>query len=197
MYYKIIIANKDASTRLLSVRIGDWPVYAFMMALGQILSVNSYQITLLTGEASQTSDKLYIIGSVYFATSIMWWLLIRNFKSLYSICIPWVFFGLAFFILGITGFISNTDTQNTVQLIATVMYTAGASSGAVMFALNFGDEGKLFSILFFLYQLWGTPTNAYQLRWLSDKTMGHSRHHRRRYCTGLLSHALVLGLPRR
>lgn len=111
------------------------------MAFGQILSINSYQITLLTGEASQTSNKLYIIGSVYLATSIMWWLMIRNFKSLYSVAVPWFFFGLAFAILGITGFITNSTTQDTVQLIATVLYAAGASSGAVMFALNFGDEG--------------------------------------------------------
>lgn len=115
------------------------------MAFGQVLSVNSYQITLLTGEASQTTNKLYIIGSVYLATSIMWWLMIRNFKSLYSIALPWLFFGLAFAILGITGFISNEDTQDTVQLIATVLYAAGASSGAIMFALNFGDEGTFSS----------------------------------------------------
>lgn len=113
------------------------------MAFGQILSINSYQITLLTGEASQTTNKLYIIGSVYLATSIMWWLMIRNFKSLYSVALPWLFFGLAFAILGVTGFISDGDTQDTVQLIATVLYAAGASSGAVMFALNFGDEGML------------------------------------------------------
>lgn len=111
------------------------------MAFGQILSVNSYQITLLTGEASQTTNKLYIIGSVYLATSLMWWLLIRNFKAVYSIAIPWLFFGLAFLILGITGFLPDS-IQDTVQLCATVLYAAGASSGAVMFALNFGDEGE-------------------------------------------------------
>lgn len=135
------------STRILSIRIGDWPIYAFMMAFGQILSVNSYQITLLTGEPSQTTNKLYIIGSVYLATSIMWWLMIRNFKSLYSITLPWLFFGLAFMILGITGFLPD-DVQGTVQMVATVLYAAGASSGATMFALNFGDEGRC-SILFF------------------------------------------------
>lgn len=140
---------KTLHYRFLSIRFGDWPIYAFLMAFGQVLSVNSYQITLLTGEASQTTNKLYIIGSVYLATSIMWWLMIRNFKSLYSIALPWLFFGVAFAILGVTGFISSSDTQDTVQLIATVFYAAGASSGAVMFALNFGDEGTLFSLSLF------------------------------------------------
>lgn len=138
------MANQIPHFRLLSVRFGDWPIYAILMAFGQVLSINSYQITLLTGEASQTTNKLYIIGSVYLATSIMWWLMIRNFKSLYSITMPWLFFGLAFALLGITGFISNGDTQSTVSLIATVLYAAGASSGGVMFALNFGDEGMLY-----------------------------------------------------
>lgn len=109
------------------------------MALGQILSVNSYQIVLLTGEASQTSDKLYIIGSVYLATSIMWWIMVRQLKSLYAISLPWLFFGLAFMLLGVAPF----TTGSTMQLVATIMYAAGASSGAVMFALNFGDEGKI------------------------------------------------------
>lgn len=135
-------ANQDFSIRVLSIRCGDWPVYAFLMAFGQILSVNSYQITLLTGEASQTTNKLYIIGSVYLITSVMWWLLIRNFKAVWTISVPWLFFGLAFMILGITGFVPG-DMQETIQLVATVLYAAAASSGAVMFALNFGDEGKL------------------------------------------------------
>lgn len=146
---------KAASTRILSIRIGDWPIYAFMMALGQILSVNSYQITLLTGEASQTTNKLYIIGCVYLVTSVMWWLMVRNFKSLYSITLPWIFFGLAFALLGITGLINDGSTQSTIQLIATVLYAAGASSGGVMFALNFGDEGE--------YQIFFSPRQARHL----------------------------------
>lgn len=129
---------RTSTTRLLSIRVGDWPIYAFFMALGQILSVNSYQIVLLTGEASQTSDKLYIIGAVYLATSIMWWFMVRHLKSLYAISLPWLFFGLAFLLLGVAPFTSGA----TLQLAATVLYAAGASSGGVMFALNFGDEGK-------------------------------------------------------
>lgn len=124
-----------------------------MMAFGQILSVNSYQITLLTGEASQTTNKLYIIGSVYLVTSIMWWLMIRNFKALYSIALPWLFFGFAFMFLGITSFLPDS-AQDTIQLVATVLYAAGASSGAVMFALNFGDEGKCATFL-------GVPGSKY------------------------------------
>lgn len=134
------------STRILSIRIGDWPVYAFLMALGQIMSVNSYQIVLLTGESSQTSEQLYIIGSVYLVASLGYWFMIRNFKSLYAISLPWLFFGLAFMLLGIAPFLGDGTVQGVVRTTATAFYAAGASSGAVMFALNFGDEGK--AILF-------------------------------------------------
>lgn len=134
-------------TRILSIRIGDWPVYAFLMALGQIMSVNSYQIVLLTGESSQTSDQLYIIGSVYFATSLMYWFMIRNLKSLYAISLPWLFFGLAFLLLGVAPFLGDGTVQGVVRTTATAFYAAGASSGAVMFALNFGDEGKALCFL--------------------------------------------------
>lgn len=134
------------STRILSIRIGDWPVYAFLMALGQIMSVNSYQIVLLTGESSQTSEQLYIIGSVYLVASLGYWFMIRNLKSLYAISLPWLFFGLAFMLLGIAPFVGDGAVQGVVRTTATAFYAAGASSGAVMFALNFGDEGK--AILF-------------------------------------------------
>ncbi|KAG6361487.1 hypothetical protein INS49_009714 [Diaporthe citri] len=137
--------------KILSIRIGDWPVYAFLMALGQIMSVNSYQIVLLTGESSQTSEQLYIIGSVYLVASLMYWFMIRNLKSLYAISLPWLFFGLAFMLLGIAPFLGDGTVQGVVRTTATAFYAAGASSGAVMFALNFGDEG-------------GSPTRQWIIR---------------------------------
>lgn len=115
------------------------------MAFGQIISVNSYQIVLLTGEATQTSDKLYIVGTVYLITSILWWIMVRNVMSVYVISAPWIFFGTAFVLLGVAPFLDTAATRVTIQTTATAMYAAGASSGAVMFALNFGDEG-MFSL---------------------------------------------------
>lgn len=148
------------STRILSIRIGDWPVYAFLMALGQIMSVNSYQIVLLTGESSQTSTQLYIIGSVYLVASIVYWFMIRNLKSLYAITLPWLFFGLAFMLLGVAPFLGNGTTQGVVRTTATAFYAAGASSGAVMFALNFGDEGKAVLFPCSMVPPWFTPSRA-------------------------------------
>ncbi|KAK1758077.1 alpha-1,3-glucan synthase [Echria macrotheca] len=126
--------------KLLSLRVGDWPVYSFILALGQILSANSYQIVLLAGEAGQTEKQLYIIAGTYAVTSAMWWLLFRRFSAHYSLSIPWFFYGLAFLLLGLTPFMS-VDIRGPVQTTASALYATGASSGALFFAMNFGDEG--------------------------------------------------------
>ncbi|KAK0625064.1 hypothetical protein B0T17DRAFT_617200 [Bombardia bombarda] len=127
--------------KILSIRIGDWPVYSFLLAFGQVISVNSYQIVLLTGDTNQTPEKLYMIAGTYMATSILWWAMERNFKSVYALSAPWFFFGIAFLLLGVAPFISPWQASAAVETVATCMYAAGASSGSLAFALNFGDEG--------------------------------------------------------
>jgi len=79
----------------MQMRIGDWPLYSFFLAFGQIIAANSYQITLLTGEVGQTAEKLYVIASIYLATSVMWWFVFRYFKSIYVLSVPFVFYGFA------------------------------------------------------------------------------------------------------
>jgi len=130
-------------SRILSIRIGDWPLYSFFLAFGQVISVNSYQIVLLSGETSQTPVKLYMVAATYMATSIIWWAMERNFKSVYALSAPWLFFGLAFMLLGVAPFSSDWRVEEQVVSAATCFYAAGASSGALAFALNFGDEGKM------------------------------------------------------
>lgn len=140
--------------KILSIRIGDWPVYSFLLALGQIISVNSYQIVLLTGDTNQTPAKLYMTAATYMITSLCWWAMERHFKSVYALSIPWVFFGLAFFMIGVAPFISDWRAADALEEVATCFYAAGASSGALAFALNFGDEG-------------GAPTKQWITRALS------------------------------
>lgn len=127
--------------KILSIRIGDWPLYSFFLAFAQVISVNSYQIVLLSGETTQTPEKLYMVAATYIASSMLWWALERNFKSVYALSAPWFFFGLAFLLLGVAPFIADWPVQEGVVNAATCMYAAGASGGALAFALNFGDEG--------------------------------------------------------
>ncbi|KAI9766186.1 MAG: Cell wall alpha-1,3-glucan synthase ags1 [Geoglossum simile] len=127
--------------KFMQYRIGDWPVYSLLLALGQILAANSYQITLLTGEIGQTTNLFYIIATIYIITSVMWYILYRRLKSIYVLSIPFFFYGLAFFLVGMTPLVTNVSARGWVQNLATGMYAAASSSGSIFFALNFGDEG--------------------------------------------------------
>ncbi|KAI9835518.1 MAG: hypothetical protein M1819_001969 [Sarea resinae] len=127
--------------RLLLQKIGDWPVYSFLLAIGQIIAATSYQITLLTGEVGQTATKLYIIATIYAVTSILWWFLFRAVKAVYVLSIPFLFYGFAFLFIGVSPFVSGYGGRGWVQNIATGLYTIASSSGSIFFALNFGDEG--------------------------------------------------------
>ncbi|KAF2641815.1 alpha-1,3-glucan synthase [Massarina eburnea CBS 473.64] len=127
--------------KLVQYKIGDWPVFAFFIALGQILAANSYQITLLTGEQGETADKLYIIASIYLAASIFWWSLFRTVQSRYVIALPFICYGLAFFILGMAPYGTNENARGWIQNVATGLYALASGSGSLLFALNFGSEG--------------------------------------------------------
>ncbi|EFQ32048.1 glycosyl transferase group 1 [Colletotrichum graminicola] len=127
--------------KLLQIRLGDWPIYSFFLALGQILSANSYQIVLLTGSTTQSENKLYLIASVYLGTSIFWWIIFRRFSALYTLTLPFLLYGLGFLLLGISPFIPLHGGRGAVQVVATCLYAAASSTGSLYFAVNFGDEG--------------------------------------------------------
>lgn len=128
--------------RLLSTKIRDWPIYAFLLALGQIIAANSYQITLLTGQNGQTATQLYVIASVYLGTSVMWWFLFRKLACLYVVTTPWFFYGLAFFLLGFAPY-TSVGGRGGLNMAATVMYAVASSSGSIFFSQNFGSLGSV------------------------------------------------------
>jgi alpha-1,3-glucan synthase len=128
--------------RWMQTRIGDWPIYSLLLALGQIMAANSYQITLLTGPQGQTPTKLYILSSVFIVTSCMWWIMFRRYSSKFVLSIPFACYGMAFFLIGMAPFANLGPGRDWVQNIATGLYITASSSGSIFFALNFGDEGK-------------------------------------------------------
>jgi alpha-1,3-glucan synthase len=127
--------------RFLQYRIGTWPVYSFLLAFGQIIAANSYQITLLSGTVGQTADRLYITATIYLVTSVLWWNVFVYMKSIYVLSVPFIFYGLAFFFLGMAPFVGSEFGRAWMQNVATGLYAVAASSGSIFFALNFGDEG--------------------------------------------------------
>lgn len=79
----------------MQLRIGDWPFYTFLLAFGQIIAANSYQITLLTGTVGETANKLYVVASIYLVASMIWWVCFRSLKSIYVLSVPFIFYGFA------------------------------------------------------------------------------------------------------
>lgn len=147
--------------RILRLRVGDWPLYSILLAFvsstkttswwrrstnydsqGQVIAANSYQITLLTGQVGQPASKLYVVASIYLVTSIMWWLLYRRLMTVYVLSLPFLFYGLAFFFIGVAPYGPNIVGRGWLQNVATAWYAIASSSGSIFFAVNFGDEGK-------------------------------------------------------
>ncbi|KAL3470643.1 hypothetical protein BJX99DRAFT_264045 [Aspergillus californicus] len=124
----------------MQVRIFDWPIYSFILGLGQIIAANSYQITLLTGEIGQRPEKLYGIATVYLISSIVWWILFRYYKSAVVLSLPWLLYGLAFVLIGVAHYESDGFARAWIQNVGAGVYAAASASGSLFFALNFGDE---------------------------------------------------------
>jgi alpha-1,3-glucan synthase len=128
--------------RWMQTRVGDWPIYSFLLALGQIMAANSYQITLLTGPQGQGGEKLYVVGAIFIAMSCLWWIMFRTLPSRFVLSGPFAFYGLAFLFVGVTPFAKFGSPRDWIQNVATGFYVAASASGSIFFALNFGDEGK-------------------------------------------------------
>ncbi|KAF1817463.1 putative alpha-1,3-glucan synthase [Eremomyces bilateralis CBS 781.70] len=126
--------------RFMLRKVLDWPIYTFVLAFGQIIAANSYQITLLTGEVGQGASTLYVIASIYAITSVLWWFAFRRLKSLWVLSLPFALYGVAFLFIGVAPFVSMAG-RGWVQKVASGFYTTASSSGSIYFALNFGDEG--------------------------------------------------------
>lgn len=127
--------------RVMMHKIGDWPVYSLLLALGQILAANSYQITLISGQVGQTATQLYVIACIYLATTLIWWFLFRRLAAVWCLSLPWIFYGLAFFLLAFAPY-GSSDARGWVQNVATAMYAVASSSGSLFFAQNFGSLGS-------------------------------------------------------
>nr|OQO18342.1 hypothetical protein B0A51_18106 [Rachicladosporium sp. CCFEE 5018] len=128
--------------RIMSTKLGDWPIYSFFLALGQILAANSYQITLLTGQQGQTAVELYAIAGIYLVSSLTWWYIFRRLPCKFVICFPWFFYGLGFMLLAFAPYGSTESVRGWVQHVATGSYAVGSAAGSFMFSQNFGSTGS-------------------------------------------------------
>ncbi|KAG8847333.1 Cell wall alpha-1,3-glucan synthase ags1 [Serendipita sp. 411] len=126
----------------LAREIKGWPVYAIILALGQMLGATSFQITLLSGQNYQGDLQLYVLGCIFFVASLVWYTLFRFKPSIYVLVYPWVFFGLAFFLVGVPSISDSFSTlsHDILTSIATWCYAIASAAAFLYFGLNFGEE---------------------------------------------------------
>lgn len=174
--------------RWMLTRLGDWPLYSFLLALGQIMAANSYQITLLTGGEDPKPSMIYTIGGIYIAASVIWWLLFRTMKARFVLSVPFVMYGIAFLFVGMAPFLPKGAGRNWMRNVADGAYAAASASGSLYFALNFGDEGKQ-----------ATPRLPYRLlltfhdRRITNLILGIPSMHHPGYSTTVHHRSLLLG----
>ncbi|KAI0322220.1 glycoside hydrolase family 13 and glycosyltransferase family 5 domain-containing protein [Amylostereum chailletii] len=125
----------------MSREIGGWPLYTIVIALGQVLSATSFQITLLSGQNSQSDVQLYVLGGVFLAASAVWYPLFRLKPSIWVLSAPWLFFGLAFFLIGLPSLTQSLHSTHTaLSSAATWCYAVASAAAFCFFGLNFGEE---------------------------------------------------------
>ncbi|KAI0748206.1 glycoside hydrolase family 13 and glycosyltransferase family 5 domain-containing protein [Daedaleopsis nitida] len=117
----------------LAREVFGWPLYTIIIALGQI--------TLLSGSNSPTSLQLYVLGGVFLASSIVWYFLFRMKPSVYVLSAPWVFFGIAFFLIGLPSVAKVLNVAHVaLSSAATWSYAIASAAAFCFFGLNFGEE---------------------------------------------------------
>lgn len=121
--------------------VWGWPLYTIVIALGQMLSATSFQITLLTGRNWQDDIQLYVLGGIFLAASAVWYPLFRYKPSVWCLSAPWVFFGLAFLIIGLPS-VSDVfqPAHRALASAATWCYAVASAAAFLFFGLNFGEE---------------------------------------------------------
>ncbi|KAF8274895.1 modular protein with glycoside hydrolase family 13 and glycosyltransferase family 5 domains [Lactarius quietus] len=125
----------------LSREIGGWPLYTIIIALGQVLSATSFQITLLSGQSSQDNLQLYVLGGVFLAASAVWYPMFRLKPSFWVLSAPWLFFGLAFFLIGLPAVTAALHpAHKVISSVATWCYAVASAAAFIFFGLNFGEE---------------------------------------------------------
>jgi alpha-1,3-glucan synthase len=125
----------------MSREVIGWPLYTVVIALGQVLSATSFQITLLSGQSSQNNLQLYVLGSVFLAASSVWYPLFRLKPSFWVLSAPWLFFGFAFFFIGLPSLTESLHPAHTIlSSVATWCYAVASAAAFLFFGLNFGEE---------------------------------------------------------
>jgi alpha-1,3-glucan synthase len=107
----------------------------------QMLAATSFQITLLSGQNWQDDLQLYVLGGVFLAASGVWYAMFRLKPSVYVLSAPWMFFGVAFFLIGLPSISTVIHPYHAIlSNMATWCYAVASAAAFLFFGLNFGEE---------------------------------------------------------
>ena len=116
-----------------------------------MLSATSFQITLLSGQNWQSNIQLYVLGGVFLAASAVWYTMFRLRPSVYVLSAPWIFFGLAFLMIGLPSVAKKMiPAHAALSSAATWSYAIGSAAAFLFFGLNFGEEAVRAKPLFLM-----------------------------------------------
>jgi len=106
-----------------------------------MLSATSFQMTLLSGRNWQDDVQLYALGGIFLVASALWYFLFKLKPAVYVLSAPWIFFGIAFFLIGLPS-VSNAlnPAHGVLSSIASWCYATASAAGFIFFSLNFGEE---------------------------------------------------------
>lgn len=171
--------------------IGGWPLYTIVIGIGQMLSVTSFQISLLSGTSTQSNLDLYVVGGVFLAATAVWYPLFRLKPSVYVLSLPWIFFGIAFFLVGLPSVTSSLHWLHyDLASAATWSYAVASAAGFLFFGLNFGEEAVRPSLL-----ILRIPSFTRLIAGRVDGSLDDACMYRARFPTSLGSRLVVLGPP--
>lgn len=106
-----------------------------------MLAATSFQITLLSGKNWVEDLQLYVLGGVFLAATAVWYPLFRLRPSVWVLTLPWLFFGLAFFMIGLPSVHKIfVPAHKALASAATWSYAVGSAAAFAFFGLNFGEE---------------------------------------------------------
>jgi alpha-1,3-glucan synthase len=135
----------------MSREVIGWPLYTIVIALGQVLSATSFQITLLSGQSSQNNLQLYVLSGVFLAASAVWYPLFRLKPSYWVLSAPWLFFGVGFFLIGLPSLTASLHLAHKIlSSVATWCYAVASAAAFLFFGLNFGEEAVSYTLVIFV-----------------------------------------------
>lgn len=106
-----------------------------------MLSATSFQITLLSGQNWQETWTVYVLGGVFLAASAVWYAMFRLKPSVWILTAPWVFFAIAFFLIGLPSVSDSFEgSHKLISAGATWAYAVASAASFTFFGLNFGEE---------------------------------------------------------